>query len=99
MSEDNKKSTPTGRTGRFLKLAGMTASVATRYATHRIKQAFEEEDQRDASRSEVGGDGSVLTSLRSLAFCKGSPDEACPGDRPPETEAIASCHARDSCLV
>ncbi|ARU55831.1 ABC1/APH family protein [Oleiphilus messinensis] len=40
-----KKST-TSRTGRFLKLAGMTASVASRYASDRVVNAFVSEETK-----------------------------------------------------
>ncbi|MDX5298187.1 MAG: AarF/ABC1/UbiB kinase family protein, partial [Gammaproteobacteria bacterium] len=42
----------TTRTGRFLKLAGMTASVATRYAGDRARRLFGQEDSAE-QRSET----------------------------------------------
>ena len=37
----------TSRSGRFLKLAGMTASVAGRYASGRVQSAFSSEDKSE----------------------------------------------------
>lgn len=44
-----KKAT-TSRTGRFLKLAGMTASVAGRYASDRVQRAFTSEEKSEARK-------------------------------------------------
>lgn len=43
---------PAGRGKRFFKLAGMTASVATKYAGSRIKGVFQSREARDEARSE-----------------------------------------------
>jgi len=45
-----KKNT-TSRSGRFLKLAGMTASVAGRYATTRIQSVFSTDEESDVRKS------------------------------------------------
>lgn len=47
-----KKST-TSRTGRFFKLAGMTASVATRYASERVQSAFSNEEKTEERKKET----------------------------------------------
>ena len=44
------KNNTTSRTGRFLKLAGMTASVAGRYASERVQSAFLSVEQAQAKR-------------------------------------------------
>lgn len=51
----SKKSPAKSRTKRFLKLAGMTASVATRYAGDKIKGAMQDEEQRKLSKSKAYG--------------------------------------------
>ncbi len=43
MTKESSGKTVTSRTGRFMKLAGMTASVATRYATGKVRDAFTSE--------------------------------------------------------
>lgn len=56
MSEQSRpaaKSPPATRTGRFFKLAGMTASVATRYASDKVKSAFQDSSQVEANRAET----------------------------------------------
>ncbi len=47
------KKTTTTRTGRFLKLAKMTASVAGRYAGQKVQNVFASEDTADARRSKA----------------------------------------------
>ena len=44
------KKTITSRSGRFLKLAGMTASVAGRYASERVQSVFSADDEVDARK-------------------------------------------------
>ncbi len=44
------KKTTTSRTGRFLKLAGMTASVAGRYASDRVQSVFTSEETSEARK-------------------------------------------------
>lgn len=44
------KKTITSRSGRFFKLAGMTASVAGRYASERVQSAFSTADKVDARK-------------------------------------------------
>ena len=62
---------------RFFKLASMTASVATRYATSKLKSAFLEGDEAESERSklhEVNGAKIVET----LGELKGCGDEGRP---------------------
>lgn len=51
----SKKTPAKSRTKRFLKLAGMTASVATRYAGEKIKDVVQDEEQRKLSKSRAYG--------------------------------------------
>lgn len=51
----SKKSPAKSRTKRFLKLAGMTASVATRYAGDKLRGAMQDEEQRKLSKSKAYG--------------------------------------------
>lgn len=51
----SNKTPAKSRTKRFLKLAGMTASVATRYAGEKIKDAVQDEDTRKQSKSRAYG--------------------------------------------
>ena len=44
------KKTITSRSGRFFKLAGMTASVAGRYASERVQSVFSAEEKADARK-------------------------------------------------
>lgn len=44
------KKTVTSRSGRFLKLAGMTASVASRYASERVQSVFSDEEKVSARK-------------------------------------------------
>ncbi len=46
------KAPPATRAGRFFKLAGMTASVATRYASDKVRGAFSDEEKARARKSE-----------------------------------------------
>ncbi len=46
------KKPTTSRTGRFFKLAGMTASVASRYASERVQSAFSSEDKTAERKSQ-----------------------------------------------
>lgn len=41
----------TSRTGRFMKLAGMSASVASRYAADKVKQTFSSEEKNEERKS------------------------------------------------
>ncbi|EDY85545.1 ABC-1 domain protein [gamma proteobacterium HTCC5015] len=52
--KDNQKqaSRPATKGRRFMKLAGMSASVASRYAGNQFKRAFQSQERRDSSRSE-----------------------------------------------
>ncbi|WP_431686430.1 ABC1 kinase family protein [Hahella sp. NBU794] len=45
--DSKQKTAPATRTKRFLKLAGMTASVAGSYAAERVRRAFNEEDKEE----------------------------------------------------
>jgi predicted unusual protein kinase regulating ubiquinone biosynthesis (AarF/ABC1/UbiB family) len=47
-----KSKTITSRSGRFFKLAGMTASVAGRFAAQKVQSAFTDEDRRKERLSE-----------------------------------------------
>ena len=49
------KKTITSRSGRFLKLAGMTASVAGRYASERVQSVFSADDQIDERKKAAYG--------------------------------------------
>jgi predicted unusual protein kinase regulating ubiquinone biosynthesis (AarF/ABC1/UbiB family) len=51
----SNKSPAKSRTKRFFKLAGMTASVATRYAGEKIKDAVQDEETRKQSKSRAYG--------------------------------------------
>jgi len=53
MADDKNTKTTTTRTGRFMKLAGMTASVATRYAGERVKRVFGSAEEREARLSQT----------------------------------------------
>jgi predicted unusual protein kinase regulating ubiquinone biosynthesis (AarF/ABC1/UbiB family) len=51
MSQENDRTAaPVGKRERFMKLAGMTASVAGRYAQSRLKEAFQPKDDAHAAR-------------------------------------------------
>ncbi len=51
MSDEKKTAAPVSKTQRFLKLAGMTASVAGDYAKSRIKSVFQDKEQAEAERT------------------------------------------------
>ena len=61
-------SRPATKGKRFLKLAGMTASVAGRYATTRVKGLFQDDEARDASRRQANADsgGRIAETLGEL---------------------------------
>ncbi|UZE95409.1 ABC1 kinase family protein [Alkalimarinus alittae] len=47
------KKSVTTRTGRFMKLAGMTASVAGRYASEKVRSSFSSDDEKEDRRSKT----------------------------------------------
>lgn len=47
------KKSVTTRTGRFMKLAGMTASVAGRYASEKVKNSFSSDEEKEQRRSKT----------------------------------------------
>lgn len=51
MANEPSKKTLTSRTGRFMKLAGMTASVASRYAAGKVRDAFSSEESASERQS------------------------------------------------
>lgn len=61
-------SRPATKGRRFLKLAGMTASVAGKYASTRVKGLFQDEDARAASRRQAHADsgGRIAQTLGEL---------------------------------
>ncbi len=50
MSDDERTSTPVGRGKRFMKLAGMTASVAGSFASTRLRSAFQNQEDAEVTR-------------------------------------------------
>jgi len=54
--ESSDQGAPAGKGKRFFKLAGMTASVATRYAGSRIKGVFQSKEKRRERRAETNRD-------------------------------------------
>ena len=53
MADDGNDRGPVGKGQRFLRLAGMTAAVAGRYASARLKGVFEDKAQRERSQAEA----------------------------------------------
>ena len=66
------KKTITSRSGRFLKLAGMTASVAGRYASERVQSAFSNNENRSDNRKKIAYEKMADDIVGTLGELKGA---------------------------
>lgn len=66
------KKTTTSRSGRFLKLAGMTASVAGRYASERVQSAFSANQKNTEARKKLAYEKMADDIVGTLGELKGA---------------------------